>query len=256
MPHPVIRHNIELHYASPNEMVEQLQAPLQGDPLFLKTTVAIEPGAEREVLLHVPWLGRQVRLRCRVLRAASEREPPGLHLRLLDGPHDTLDQVREIVGRFRTGAILEEPPTEAPPEQRIRAMTPTLRAMLAAKANAEERLILARDPDPRVLEYLLKNPSLSLEEVRRLASRLTLNHGHFATISRNQAWMSDELLRTTLARNPRLPEFMADTVLQTLSIPILKGLVESMNTTAGTRRVATKILLSRGVVVSARKTVG
>ncbi|HET9480371.1 MAG TPA: hypothetical protein VFP98_01315 [Candidatus Polarisedimenticolia bacterium] len=83
--------------------------------------------------------------------------------------------------------------------------------------------------------------------------RLTLNHGHFALISRNPAWMGDEMVRTSLARNPRLPEFMADLVLQLLSTATLKSIVESMNTTASTRRSATRILQTRGIVVSARR---
>ncbi|HKY31412.1 MAG TPA: hypothetical protein VJV23_02665 [Candidatus Polarisedimenticolia bacterium] len=249
----VIGHSIEVHFASPHQMVEETAGVLQGGLLFLETTHALEPGVERDLAIHVPWLGGSVRLKARVVRGARPDEPPGLHLRLADGPHDKLSQLAEIVGKVRSGAVLEENPGETSPEQRIRSMTPSLRAMLAAKANPEERAVLSRDPDPRVLEYLLKNPGLSLEEVRRLAGRLTMHHGHFAQILRNPAWMTDDAMRQILARNPRLPEFMAETVLQLLPIPVLKNLVESANTTASTRRVAVRVLQSRGVVVAARK---
>jgi hypothetical protein len=253
VPRVVIDQAIQIHFLSPNEMAQDLAPALESGIIFLGTTTSLDNGAERDVHVHVPWLGRRIVVRGRVLRRARDGEPPGLHIKLTDGPHGTIEELKDMVGRFRSGALLEETEDGRPPEQRLRAMSPQLRALLAGKANAEERLILARDPDPRVIEFLLKNPNLTLEEVRRLASRLTLNHGHFATISRNPAWMGDEMLRTTLARNPRLPEFLADMIMQVLSTGTLKNIVESINTTASTRRVATRILQTRGIVVSARK---
>lgn len=253
MPRIVAGRSLEIHFQSPHEMIEFLGKSPEGEGLLLPTTQVLAAGDERDLHMHVPWLGRRLHLRIRVLRAASADEPPGILVRIHDGPRDTLEQLVEIVGRFRTGAVLEEPAGDEPPEQRIRSMSPSLRAMLAMKAGPEERLILARDPDPRVLEFLLKNPSMGTDEVRRLATKLTLHHGHFALILRNSAWMADEPLRMALARNPRLPEFMAETVLQTLTTPALKNLVESMNTTAATRRVASRVLQARGIVVSTRR---
>lgn len=261
MPRVTAGATIDIHFQSPHEMVACLSGTIQSGRLVLPSGPRLPAGEQRPVVIHVPWLGRSIRVQGVVLRVDDPAaDPPALHMRLLDDPRGSLDQLRDAVGRFRSGALLEEgSPAPSPggaelsAEQRIRAMSPSLRVMLAARADGEERTILGRDADPRIVEYLLKNPGITLEEVRRLAARLNLHQGHFATILRNPSWMGDEQLRTILARNPRLPEFMADQVLQTLPTPALKGMAESINTTASTRRAAVRVLLSRGVVVSARR---
>ncbi|HET6373532.1 MAG TPA: hypothetical protein VFG76_09505 [Candidatus Polarisedimenticolia bacterium] len=256
MPRVQIGQLIELHYLSPNEMVTDLSPVLEGAPLFLQTSTNIEGGAKRELVLHVPWLGRQIRLSATVLVTAAADKPPGLHVRLADGEGagaGTLVSLGELVGRIKSGAILEEADGSGPAELRIRGLSSTLRAMLALKANPEERRVLAREADPKVIESLLKNPNLSMEEVRRLATRLTLHQGHFTIIAHNSTWMADEMVRMALARNPRLPEFMAETVLQPLSSAVLKTLAESMNATASTKRVASRILQTRGIVLAKGK---
>jgi len=252
MPRIMVGPIIEMHFASLNEMIGELAEALDGGLLFVPTSLALEPGAERELLIHVPWLGRQLRVRGKVLRLSRGHEEPGLHIRLSDGAHDTLAHLREIMGKVKGGAMLEPDAGETSPEERVRSMAPTLRAMLASRAGPEERQVLARDVDPKVIEFLLKNPALTIDEVRRLAGRLTLNHQHFQQILRNPAWTADEMLRLTLARNPRLPEFLAEPLLQQLSVPILKSLAESQNVTASTRRVVVRLLAARGIVVSKR----
>lgn len=230
-----------------------------GVSLPVENPAGLRAGEVRPVVLHIPLLGRQLQLTGRVICRESVSASVSYRLAITNGPRDTVTHLMEIVGRVRSGALLDEAREgtaegehEISTEARLRSMSPSLRALLAAKANAEERLVLARDPDPRVIDFLLKNPSLSLDEVRRLAARLNLNQGHFAFITRNPSWMSDETLRMALARNPRLPEFMAETVLLPMGNSALKSLVESMNTTAGTRRVAGRLLQTRGIVISAR----
>ncbi|HEY3176953.1 MAG TPA: hypothetical protein VGK94_14460 [Candidatus Polarisedimenticolia bacterium] len=260
MPRIVIGPTIEVHYQSPSEMAADLVSHLASGRYPIESCEGLRAGESRDVVIHVPLLGRQVHLSGRIVSVESPAGAQSWHLVLGDGAHDTLEHLRQIVGRMRSGGLLEEAReaqkedgTELSIEQRIRGMSPTLRALLAAKANAEERLVLSREADPRVIEFLLKNPSLTIDEVRRLGSRLSLNQGHFATILRNPAWMADESLRSILARNPRLPEFLAEQVIQPLGTPVLRNLVESVNTTAGTRRVASRVLQTRGIVVSARK---
>src|SRR5215470_2256490 len=156
MPRFVIGRNIELHYQSPSEMVSHLSDAATQGKLTLETATPPVVGSTQTVVIHIPWLGQVVKLSGRV--ESIEGQPPAaaVHLALENGPHDTLAHLAEFIGRFRTGAILEDA-REAPaggsvsPEQRIRAMSPNLRAMLAAKANPEERMVLSRDPDPRVV---------------------------------------------------------------------------------------------------------
>lgn len=261
MPRAVVDKSIEIHYQSPNDMVSHLAATVATGVVDLECPSAPTLTGPINVIFHVPWLGRELRLTGRVTQSEPNGPNTSVRLQITDGPHDTCAQLFEFVGRFRTGALLEDArdaPADGGPalsaEQRIRAMSPSLRAMLAAKANAEERVILSRDADPRVIEFLLKNPSIAIEEVRRIASRLNLHQGHFAMLTRHPVWMNDELVRTALARNPRLPEFMAEQVLATMPTGVLKNLAESSNVTAATRRVAGRILQTRGIVVGVRRT--
>ncbi len=255
MPRVTFGETIEIQYASPSQMVEHLSGVAAGGLLALDSDSGAcpTPGQKREVCLHVPWLGRSITVSATRVEAARAGGSGRILLRLSDGPHDTLARLLETVARLKGGDLLHDAPGELPPEQRVRAMSPSLKVMLAPKANAEERNILAREADPRVIEMLFQNPSLTIDEVRRLAGKLTLNHAHFTRIARNPTWMADEMVRTALVRNPRLPEFVAEMVMPMISTTVLKGMVESMNTTAASRRVATRILLSRGVVVSARR---
>jgi hypothetical protein len=267
--------SVEVHFSSPHEMSHELAPCLKGEPLRLPADPSVQPGPRRqvEVIIHVPWLGRRLRLRGTVEIAApavppgpgssesaappqSNQHPyerPPVLLSLADGAHDTRAHLAEVVGKVVSGAILEPDPGESSPEKRIQAMTTSLRALLASKAGPAERLVLARDPDPRVLDALLRNPSFTLEEARRLAARTTLTQSLFHHFVRHPVWMNDEMMRITLARNPRLPEFIAESVLPLLSLPALKGLAESPNVTSSTRRVAVRILASRGIVVAARR---
>lgn len=255
--------SLELHFSSPHAMNEALGPCLEGAPLTLPADlslppgVSLQPGDTREVIVHVPWLGRRLRLRGMVVQGpappSSPTQRPPIHLKLANGDWDTLALLAEVLGKVTSGAMLEPDAGEINPEKRIMAMSPTLRALLASKANPAERLVLARDPDPRVVEALLRNPSLTLDEARRLAARTNLNQAHFSHLVRHPAWMTDEMMRLTLARNPRLPEFIADQVLPLLALPALKTLAESPNITSSTRRVAVRILASRGIVVGARR---
>jgi hypothetical protein len=262
--------SVELHFSSPHDMSQELAPSLRDEPLRLPRDPSVTPGTRREVevIVHIPWLGRRLRLRGNVERPQEQYtapeapapgagrnpyEPPPVLLRLADGPHDSRAALAEVVGKVVSGAILEPDAGESNPEKRIQAMTPSLRALLAIKANPAERLVLGRDSDPRVLDALLRNPSLSLEEARRLAARTNLTPSLFHHFIRHPVWMNDETMRLTLARNPRLPEFIAETVLPLLALPALKSLAESPNVTSSTRRVCVRILAARGIVVSARR---
>src|SRR5262245_35405711 len=242
MPRIVIDQVIELHYASPSDMVAHLGPVEQGALVSLGPEARLDAGSAREVVVHVPWLGQRLRLRATIVHAAQAEGPPLPRLRLGDGFHDRLDQLVGIIAKVRSGAVLEPDKGETDPEARIRAMSPTLRAMLATKAGPEERQVLVKEADPRVIEMLLKNPHLSLEEVRRLAGRLTLNQTHMQQILSHPVWGADEGVRVLLARNPRLPEFLAERLMPLIPVAVLKTLAMSSQATASTRRVAGRVL--------------
>jgi hypothetical protein len=125
-------------------------------------------------------------------------------------------------------------------------MPATLKMMHALKADMEDRLILAGDVDPRTIEFLLKNPGITLAEIHSLSARPTLTTPHIQTILANRAWSADERVRLNLARNPRLPDMLVESVLESLSVPALKIVAGSATITAKTKRIAHRILQLRG----------
>ena len=110
----------------------------------------------------------------------------------------------------------------------------------------EDRLILAGDVDPRSIEFLLKNPMITLAEIRTISAKPTLTTPHIQTLLANRAWSADAQVRLNLARNPRLPDMFVDQVLDSLTVEQLKIVASSSTTSAKTKRLAHRTLQLRG----------
>ena len=250
MPHVQFGKSVSLSFASPHEMVEMLAPVMDDEAVFLYGEGLDDATKEFDLVIQIPWVGGRMSLRGHVQRCCEQDGERGVLIHMIDGPIDTVEQLQSLMVRIRTGAILEAQPGDPPAEQRVRAMNPTLRSMLAVKANLEERKILAEDNDPRVLDLLLQNPKITLAEVRHIATRRTLQAKHFRAIMKNTGWMSDEGVKTNIVLNPRLPEFMAHGVMQTMTTPFLQQVTRSINVRTSTKRSAVWILKARGVPVS------
>ncbi len=229
-------------------MVEHLEPILADEEFALPAPASLPAEAAQPIVVHLPWLGREITIwgraqppadRCTSVRLLAESS-----LQII-----ALQELRGVVSRVRAGAILESARGSLESEKSIKSLDPMLRAMLALKATHEERALLVKDSHPRVVESLLQNPALGLEEVRIIAGRNVLHQGHFNMIVAHKIWIADEQVRATLARNPRLPEYLAETVLKGQSTGFLRTLAEGLNCTASTRRAAVKVLKSRGVQV-------
>jgi hypothetical protein len=249
-----VRLPLELHYRSPNEFLGDYRVEVERDLIFVSTDRASEPGAEREILLHIGFIDRTMKFRG---RAEEDPAPRGrgaglwYSLKALDGSVST--ELRKVVQQLRQGLAHEAAlvPEASEGERRarplqVREMPATLKMMLAMKAEIEDRRILATDPDPQVLSQLLKNPRITVEEIRSIASRVSLAYVHLAVIIANAAWMKDDQVKLSVARNPRLPDSLAEPLLASLTTHQLKIVAGSASTSAGARRLAHKILYTRG----------
>ena len=124
-------------------------------------------------------------------------------------------------------ALLALPPEPAEPDEkdsssiwdRLRALTPLEKRMLAPKADRTERTLLTQDHDPLVLYALLKNPRITVEEVVRVAKSPFLSFQIIELMVKTSQWMASLDLRVTLIHNPKTP--------QTFSLRILPTLPES-----------------------------
>lgn len=242
---------IDVSYLSPNEMVDHLSDAVEGKEILLAMEETLQTGLEKEVTLNVPWLGRQVRVMGRVTGTSNTPEGRRVHVELTDGPLGRIDQIAEMLGRFRSGNLVE-PVHGENLGKRIKAMGPSLRAMLAVKASPEERKLLMTDADPKVIDLLLKNPNLSIAEVRTLAARRNITKRHLEYIALNTTWMADDQVRLVIARSPKIPDHLAQGILRPLPTATLRQIALEPNTSVNTRRTTIAILKERGIEITTK----
>ena len=249
---------IEIHYGSPHEFVKEIETGAQPERIFVASDRPLGPGSRREIVLHIGFIDREVRLVGTVEETTSPAEsrrtgrPAGMTLRLLGADGRMSLELRNLVQQIQQGLTCEaargrEAPTgeRTSRERQVRAMPTTLKLMLAVKAEKEDRAFLINDLDPQVIQYLLKNPRLTLEEVRTIAGRPSAAASHITTIAANPAWNGDEQVKLNLARNPRLPEVLVEPLLNSLSVAHLKIVAASTSTSPKAKRVAHRILHTR-----------
>jgi hypothetical protein len=242
---------IDIHYGSPHEFVKDIDPGASPERLFVQTERLLPPGSRHAVTLHIGFINRELRLSARV-EGHRMGSPPGMSLSLL-GPdgcasaelHNLVQQIHQGLAVEAATGAMKTTGERAPRDRQIQTMPATLKLILARKADMEDRLILAGDVDPRTIEFLLKNPDISLAEIRSLSARPTLNTVHIRTILANRAWNADPQIRLNLARNPRLPDMMVDSLLESLTVEQLRIVASSATITLKTKRVAHRILQLR-----------
>jgi hypothetical protein len=250
---------LEVHYQSPHEFVKDIAPGASPERLFLQTERALPPGSQRPLVLHIGFVARELRLNARVetvttpYEARQSGRPAGMSL-ILFGPDGCASQeLRQLIQQIQQGLAsqaatgnMATTDERAPRERQLLKMPATLKLMFAIKADKEDRLILANDVDPRSIEFLLKNPGITMQEIRSLSARPTLTTPHIQTIFGNRTWSQDEQVRLNLARNPRLPEMLVESLLESLTVAQLKIVAGSATITAKTKRIVHRMLQARG----------
>lgn len=250
---------IVVHYQSPHEFMKDLAPGVSPERLFVKTERSLPLGSRRPIILHIGFVARELRLNACVEAVTTPAESratgmaPGMSLTLFGPDGVASPELRDLVKQLQQGlacqaatgnmATTEE---RLPKDRQLLKMPATLKMMHAIKADMEDRLILAGDTDPRSIEFLLKNSSITLGEIRAISARPTLTTPHIQTILANRAWSADERVRLNLARNPRLPDMFVESLLESLPVHQLKVVAGSATITAKTKRIAHRILQLRG----------
>jgi Tfp pilus assembly protein PilZ len=250
----------EIHYASPSEFLTDYVAVDQRDIVFVSTDRPASVGDERPLVIHIGFIGRAIHLQARVEQVVSVSDarrtnrPPGVTFSLLGPDGKPCAELRKMIRQLQQGQTYEaaredSATTAARPsrDRQVRSMPTTLKIMLALKADRDDRVALAGDSDPQVIQFLLKNSKISMAEVRSLASKSTLTHAHLMTIAANRAWYQDDQIKLNMARNPRLPDLLVEPLLDSLSVPQLRIVASAASTGLKARRVAYKLLHKRGV---------
>lgn len=189
--------------------------------------------AALQVVLCVPG-GAAVRIPGRVVQVV-----PGAGVALaFDHPDDArralgplLERARAAggeVGQART--IWGEAPAPPPaarragaPEpagtlhDRIRAMGTSERRQLALRGDRTARMILMRDVDKSIHTFVIKNPGITIDEVRTMAAYRQTNPEVLGRIAETPDWIQHSRIASALVMNPKTPSSLAVRLLDRLS---------------------------------------
>jgi hypothetical protein len=92
-----------------------------------------------------------------------------------------------------------------PLAERLRALPVNERVMLAMRANLAERRVLMQEMNPKIQEFLLRNPRLTEPEIAWIAKNPGSAIPTLLTIIQHKEWMSTDAIRQGILTNPKTP---------------------------------------------------
>jgi len=195
------------------------------------------------------------------VRGAALREPTALaaYLPLLDSPA-LLDRagpgpLAEVLVAARDGdqegclLLLEHPGPPSAPERLGPPPDPVLDALTLGhrkaaargpRSNVLERIL--RDPDPRVVAEVLRNPRLREAEVLLIASRRPCPEEVFWLLLRTRGWLGRPGLQRAVVFNPYAPPRLALGLAVLLADPHLKVVANEEGLHSAVRDGALQVL--------------
>ncbi len=96
-----------------------------------------------------------------------------------------------------------------------------------------EKLML--DPDPIVLDHLLRNPRITEAHVIRIAARRPISEAALRAIARSDRFAVRPHVRVALARNPYCPTDLAVRLIGSLTLPVLREMQADSTLDEGVR---------------------
>ena len=223
-------------FDSEEELQAEQRANLAVGGLFLRTPDTMPQLAEIEVRLRLPGRGETT------VKASVVGTPPGALALQLQGtsagilaalmaapvaPANALD-VDDAADTADTGTLWD----------RLRAMTPPQKMLLAPKADRVTRALLVQDTDPMVLFALLKNPRLGIDEVVRVAKSSYLGFQAAELILKTAQWSGNLDVRVALIHNPKWPLPLALRILPSLPDAEVRLIAKGAATSAGLKQAA------------------
>src|ERR1700687_1276601 len=222
-----------LEFEDEEELRAEDRADLSGGGVFRPPAAPLPPFAKVTVTLRLTGRGEAT-----VTAVVVDSPLGGLALQFEGHPASVV------------AALLAEPADEPEPSEqetttlwdRLRAMTPPQKILLAPKADRATRSLLVQDSDPQVLFALLKNPRLSIDEVVRVSKSGGLSFQQAELILRPSAWASNADVRVALIRNPKLPVPLALRILPSLPELEVRALAKGAATSMPLKQAALKRL--------------
>jgi hypothetical protein len=220
-------------YDSEEELRAEQESALAAGGLLLQPAAPLPLFSRLQVTIRLSGRGE-----ARVAAVVVALPPGGLALQIEGKPDAVLEAL------LTAPQEPDEDDDSAPSTlwDRLRAMTPPQRILLAPKADRATRALLLQDTDQQVLFALLKNPRLSVEEVVRAAKSSALSVPAADFILRTNAWSANPDVRIALIRNPKLPVPIALRILPTLPESEVRALARGAATSMPLKQAALKRL--------------
>ncbi|MEO8503871.1 MAG: hypothetical protein ABI609_08255 [Acidobacteriota bacterium] len=234
-----------VEFESEEELRAEERTNLAAGGLFLRTSEALPPFASIELVLGLAG-GRES-----VLKASVVGNPPGalaLHLEgdpaaivaaLLPLPVATAKEPAGDIGEAEVAA-------SGTLWDRLRAMTPPQKMLLAPKAERALRALMIQDSDPMLLFSLLKNPRLGLDEVVRIAKSSYLGFQAAELILKTPQWSGNLDVRVALIHNPKLPLPIALRILPSLPDNEVRTIAKGAATSSALKQAALRKVIGSG----------
>lgn len=125
-----------------------------------------------------------------------------------------------ILRASSAGAVMEDPAAELPHD--VADLPLGVRRSLARGVDVAMLQKLLLDPDPIVLDHLLRNPRVTEADVMRIAARRPISEAALRAIGKSSRFGVRTRVRVALARNPYCPADLAIQWLGTLPTPDLR----------------------------------
>ena len=228
-------------FDSEDELQAEQRTNLAVGGLFLRTAETVPQFAVIDVRLRLPGRGETT------VKASVVGTPPGALALQLQGTSAGILAALMAAPVAPANALDGDEPAETADTgtlwDRLRAMTPPQKMLLAPKADRVTRALLVQDTDPMVLFALLKNPRIGIDEVVRVAKSSYLGFQAAELILKTAQWSGNLDVRVALLHNPKLPLPLALRILPSLPDSEVRLIAKGAATSAGLKQAALRRLI-------------
>ncbi len=122
---------------------------------------------------------------------------------------------------------------------RVRNATGPEKMQLALRGGRDERMLLMRENNPQLHQFVLKNPSLGVDEVLAIAKLRTVAPDILKQISERREWQRADIA-LALIRNPKTPVGIAVKLLDHIAISDVRAIAKDTRTRVPIQSAARK----------------
>jgi hypothetical protein len=112
---------------------------------------------------------------------------------------------------------------------RVRRASGPEKMQLALRGGRDERMLLMRENNPQIHQFVLKNPSLGLDEVLAIAKLRTVTPDLLKMIAERREWQRADV-SLALIRNPKTPVGIAVKLLDHIAVSDVRALAKDTRT--------------------------